>query len=50
MVEALVEELASRFIVTFETAGVGRRQWRTIEVKVEGYQATTRRGYMGTLP
>lgn len=50
VVERLVEELASRFIVTFSTSGVGARQWRTIEVKVDGYDATTRRGYKGTLP
>jgi VWFA-related protein len=49
-VEILLEELSSRFIVTFATSGVGLRRWRTLEVRVEGYQATTRKGYTGTLP
>jgi VWFA-related protein len=47
---ALLEELSSRYILSFATSGVGKQQWRSIEVKVEGYQATARKGYMGTLP
>lgn len=50
VVRALLEELSSRFIVTFTTSGHGARKWRTLEVKVDGYQATTRKGYVGTLP
>jgi Ca-activated chloride channel family protein len=47
---ALLEELSSRYIVSFETSGLGTRRWRTIEVRVDGYVATTRKGYVGTLP
>jgi Ca-activated chloride channel family protein len=49
-VERLLNELSSRYILSFETSGVGQRKWRPIEVRVEGYEATTRRGYEGTLP
>jgi Ca-activated chloride channel family protein len=49
-VRSLREELSSRFIVTFVTSGVGIRKWRTLEIRVEGYEATTRKGYTGTLP
>jgi Ca-activated chloride channel family protein len=50
VVGELLHELSSRYILTFVTSGVGQRKWRTIEVSVEGYDATTRSGYMGTLP
>jgi len=50
VVDELLEELSSRYILTFETSGVGTRKWRSIEVTVDGYQATTRSGYTGTLP
>ncbi len=50
VVEGLLHELSSRFIISFTTSGVGRSKWRSIQVKVDGYQATTRKGYMGTLP
>ncbi len=50
VVEEFLRELSSRFIISFTTSGVGRRKWRSIVVKVDGYQATTRKGYMGTLP
>jgi Ca-activated chloride channel family protein len=46
----LLEELSSRYILTFETSGVGDEKWRTLEVRVDGYRATSRRGYHGTLP
>ena len=46
----LVEELSSRFIVTFVTSGVGVRKWRTLEVRVDGHRANSRKGYLGTLP
>jgi Ca-activated chloride channel family protein len=46
----LLEELSSRFIVTFVTSGVGIRKWRTLEVQVDGFKATSRKGYLGTLP
>lgn len=46
----LLGELSSRFIITFATSGIGERRWRTIEVKVDGYRAVTRSGYIGTLP
>ncbi|MBD3851444.1 MAG: VWA domain-containing protein, partial [Acidobacteria bacterium] len=49
VVDELLEELSSRYILTFETSGVGARKWRTIEVTVDGFQATTRSGYTGTL-
>ena len=49
-VRQLLEELSSRVIVTFVTSGVGIRKWRTLEIRVEGYEATTRKGYTGTLP
>ena len=50
VVDELLMELSSRYILTFETSGVGTRKLRTIEVTVDGYQATTRSGYTGTLP
>ena len=50
VVDELLNELSSRYILTFVTSGAGARKWRTIEVKVEGYQVTTRSGYTGTLP
>lgn len=46
----LLDELSSRFIITFATSGVGVEKYRTLEVAVDGYRATTRRGYTGTLP
>jgi VWFA-related protein len=49
-VQQLLDELSSRYILTFATSGIGVRKWRTIEVTVEGYEATTRKGYVGTLP
>jgi Ca-activated chloride channel family protein len=49
-VHSLLEELSSRFIVTFATSGVGVRKWRTLEVTVDGYTAVARKGYVGTLP
>ena len=50
MTDKAAVELSSRYILTFVTSGVGLVKWRTIEVTVEGYRATTRSGYMGTLP
>lgn len=50
VVDGLLHELSSRFIISFTTSGVGRRKWRSIQVKVDGYQAVTRKGYMGKLP
>lgn len=49
-VRALLDELSSRFIITFVTSGVGVEKYRTLEVRVEGYRTTTRKGYTGTLP
>jgi Ca-activated chloride channel family protein len=46
----LLEELSSRYILTFTTSGVGQRKWRPIEVRVEGHTTVTRTGYVGTLP
>ena len=46
----LLDELSSRYILTFTTSGVGQRKWRPIEVRVDGHQAVTRTGYIGTLP
>ncbi len=46
----LLEELSSRFIITFATSGVGQRKYRTLEVRVDGYEAVSRKGYTGTLP
>jgi Ca-activated chloride channel family protein len=50
VVESLLRELSSRYILTFVTSGVGIDKWRTIEVTVDGYDVTTRSGYTGTLP
>jgi len=50
VVDELLKELSSRYILTFVTSGAGHRKWRTIKVEVEGYEATTRSGYTGTLP
>ncbi len=50
VVDDMLHELSSRYILTFVTSGIGHRKWRTIEVTVDGYEATTRSGYMGTLP
>jgi len=49
-VQALLEELSSRFIISFTTSGVGVRKWRSILVTVDGLDAVTRKGYTGTLP
>ena len=46
----LLDELSSRYILTFTTSGVGQRKWRPLEVSVEGHQTVTRTGYVGTLP
>jgi len=46
----LLHELSSRFIISFTTSGVGKRKWRRIDVTVDGYDASTRKGYFGTLP
>ena len=46
----LLGELSSRYILTFTTSGIGQDKWRAIEVEVDGYQAVTRTGYVGTLP
>jgi Ca-activated chloride channel family protein len=48
--QTLLDELSSRYILTFTTSGVGDRKWRSIEVLVDGHQAVTRTGYVGTLP
>jgi len=50
VVKALIDELSSRFIITFTTSGVGVNKYRTLEVTVDGYRATSRKGYTGTLP
>jgi len=50
VVDELLKELSSRYILTFVTSGVGQRKWRSIKVTVDGYEATTRSGYTGTLP
>jgi Ca-activated chloride channel family protein len=50
VVDDMLHELSSRYILTFTTSGVGQRKWRSIEVTVDGYEAVTRSGYMGTLP
>jgi hypothetical protein len=50
VVTQLLYELSSRFIVSFSTSGVGLRKWRRLEVRVDGFSATTREGYTGTLP
>ncbi len=47
---ALLEELSTRYILTFETSGIGDRKWRPVEVTVKGYELTVRKGYVGTLP
>jgi len=46
----LLDELSSRYILTFTTSGVGQRKWRPLEVRVDGHQTVTRTGYLGTLP
>ena len=46
----LREELSSRFIITFATSGVGLTKYRTLDVRVDGYKAVSRKGYTGTLP
>ena len=49
-VRQLRQELSSRFLISFDTSGIGQRRWRTIEVRVDGLVAHTRQGYFGTLP
>jgi len=46
----LLEELSSRYILSFNTSGVGQRKWRPLEVTVSGHETVTRTGYVGTLP
>ncbi len=50
VVDELVHELSSRYILTFVTSGVGHHKWRRIEVVVDGHTVETRSGYTGTLP
>lgn len=50
VVDEMVAELSSRYILSFVTSGVGAAKWREITVTVDGYQAVTRSGYTGTLP
>jgi Ca-activated chloride channel family protein len=50
VVRTMLEELSSRYILTFTTSGVGQRIWRPLEVRVDGYRAVSRTGYVGTLP
>lgn len=50
VVEEMLGELSSRFIISISTSGVGVRAFRRVDVQVEGYRATTREGYVGTLP
>jgi Ca-activated chloride channel family protein len=50
VVEEMLAELSSRYILTFVTSGVGLSKWREITVTVDGYQVSTRTGYTGTLP
>lgn len=50
MTRQLLEELSTRFILTFETSGVGDHRWRPLKVSVDGYDVTARKGYVGTLP
>jgi Ca-activated chloride channel family protein len=50
VVDELLHELSSRYILTFVTSGAGQRKWRQIEVTVDGRTAETRSGYTGTLP
>jgi Ca-activated chloride channel family protein len=46
----LLDELSSRYILTFTTSGVGARKWRPLEVRVDGHETVARTGYVGTLP
>jgi Ca-activated chloride channel family protein len=50
VVDEMLAELSSRYILTFVTSGVGLNKWREITVTVDGFQVTTRTGYTGTLP
>jgi len=50
VVQELLRELSSRFIISISTSGVGVRAFRRVDVQVEGFRATTREGYVGTLP
>jgi Ca-activated chloride channel family protein len=46
----LLDELSSRYILTFTTSGIGQKKWRPLEVKVDGFRVVARTGYVGTLP
>ncbi|MCD4748736.1 MAG: VWA domain-containing protein [Thermoanaerobaculales bacterium] len=46
----LLEELSTRFILTFKTSGLGQRRWRSVEVTVDGHEVSVRKGYVGHLP
>ena len=49
--KALRQELAMRYIITFEPSGLGMVKWRKLEVRVDGaYNVMERQGYRGTLP
>lgn len=50
VVEEMLRELSSRFIISISTSGIGARVYRRVDVQVEGFRATTREGYVGTLP
>jgi len=50
VVKSLLVELSSRYILSFTTSAIGISKWRNLEVRVDGYVASTRKGYVGTLP
>ncbi len=50
VVDELRRELSSRYIISFNSSGIGARVRRQVEVRVDGYHATTRESYVGTLP
>ena len=47
----LRQELAMRYVITFEPSGIGMEKWRRLDVRVDGgYAVLSRQGYRGTLP
>jgi len=51
LARVLRQELTMRYIIAFESSGLGAVKERSIEVRVEGgFEVRTRRSYIGTLP
>jgi VWFA-related protein len=47
----LSAELRMQYVITIDPSGIGAQKWRRLEIRVDGgYTASSRQGYLGTLP